>query len=162
MNAKIFDLTLILEEELSVGVQLGDNLAAQKQALVAWDVDELVGQIDGREQWVRRLTELEEKRSQILTGISAAGPSLTLRQIIAGLPKESAERRRLFELREQVMNTFVQLQAEERILHMLMRNLQTHIQEALQPLGRPQAPTYGESGATEPHRPVTSLLHSRV
>ena len=162
MHVKISDLTSVLEEELKVGGQLGDNLAAQKKAIAAWDVGDLLDQIDAREQWMRRLSELENRRKQILTGLDAAERTLTLRQIIAELPKDSPDRSRLFELRERVRHTFVQLFAEEQNLHLLMSNLQSHIQEALEPLGRPQAPTYGESGAAEPHRPATSLLHSRA
>lgn len=162
MNAKMSDLILILEEELSVGAQLGANLLAQKNALVAWDVVDLVGQIEAREQWVRRLAELEERRNQILAELNPEAKSITLRQLIAALPEESAEKSRLFGFRERARNTFFQLQAEEQYLQSLMKNLLAHVQEALQPLGRPQAPTYGESGSAEAHRPESSLLRSQA
>ena len=86
-------LTRLLREELSVGEQLEQNLAAQKKAIVAWDVVQLLELIDAREPWVRRLGQLESQRADWL---SRSAPQLsTLRQLIAQLPQDHSCRHEL-------------------------------------------------------------------
>lgn len=62
MSTELTDLTRVLEEEISVGEELWRNLSAQKQAIVALDVAELLVQINAREPWLRSLGEFESRR----------------------------------------------------------------------------------------------------
>lgn len=66
MSTELTDLTRVLEEEISVGEELWRNLSAQKQAIVALDVAELLVQINAREPWLRSLGEFESRRCRIV------------------------------------------------------------------------------------------------
>jgi flagellar biosynthesis/type III secretory pathway chaperone len=161
MEARTTELADVLEEEISVGEELERNLAAQKKALIGWDVGGLLEQITAREPWLRTLGELEIKRKEILhkTQLNHAA---TLRQLLAQLPKEAPEAQRLDSLRMRGCQIFARLESDERSLHELMENLLAHIQEALQPLLRSALPLYGETGTASSARPPSALIHSKV
>lgn len=162
MNALVTRLAAVIEEEISVGEELERNLAAQKKALVAWDVAGLLQHITAREPWLRALGALEIKRKEILQGTELSNNAATLRQLLAKLPKDVPEAQRLRHLRERGGEIFTRLDSDEHALHGLMENLQAHIQEALRPLLRSAAPLYSESGTAEPARPTSALIHSKV
>ncbi len=162
MNAGVTQLADVLEEEISVGEELERNLAAQKKALIGWDVTGLLRQITAREPWLRVLGALEIKRKKILQGTELSNNAATLRQLFAKLPKDAPEGQRLRHLRERGSKIFTRLEADERALHELMENLLAHIQEALRPLLLSAAPLYSETGAAESARPPSALIHSKV
>ena len=162
MNAQVTQLADVLEEEVSVGGELERNLAAQKQAIIGWDVAGLLEHITAREPWLRALGALEIKRKEILQGTELANDAATLRQLLAQLPKDAPEAQRLRQLRERGSAIFTRLNGDEQALHGLMENLLGHIQEALRPLLRSVAPLYSETGAAEPARPPSALIHSKV
>jgi flagellar biosynthesis/type III secretory pathway chaperone len=162
MNKDLTRLAEVLEEEIAVGEELCRNLAAQKKALIAWDIVDLLGKIETREPWLRRLGELEERRNGLLLQSDAFTASATLRQAIAQLPIESVDRARLVALRERTRIVFNRLQTDEKDLHDLMGNLMALIQEALSPLLEPMGPTYGERGTAERRRPASALLQSKI
>jgi len=58
MSLALDRLAAILEQELAVAEELETNLAAQKQAIVDWNIENLLGQIAARESWLRLLGEL--------------------------------------------------------------------------------------------------------
>ena len=66
MTTQLADLAQTVEEEISVGDALCRNLKAQKQTIVAWDVAELLVQINAREPWLRSLGELQSRRCCIV------------------------------------------------------------------------------------------------
>jgi flagellar biosynthesis/type III secretory pathway chaperone len=162
MNAHVTQLADVLEEEVSVGEELERNLAAQKQALIGWDVAGLLEQITAREPWLRALGALEIKRKEILQRPELSNNAATLRQLLAKLPKDALEAQRLRHLRERGREIFTRLDSDEHALHGLMENLLAHIQEALRPLLRSAAPLYSEAGTAEPARPPSALIHSKV
>ena len=162
MHFDLTQLVVVLKEEITVGEELHRNLEAQKKAIVVWDVVSLLEQIDARESWVRSLSELEEKRSEILNRISSTNGPMTFRQIIATLPLQGSERILLGQLRERTRKVFTRLQAEERSLHELMQSLLAHIQGALTSLVDPLVPIYSESGITPPPRTRSGLLHGKA
>lgn len=162
MNALVMQLADVLEEEVSVGEELERNLAAQKKALIGWDVAGLLQHITAREPWLRALGALEIKRKEILQGTELGNNAPTLRQLLANLPKDAAEAQRLRHLRERGGEIFTRLDGDEHALHGLMENLLAHIQEALRPLLRSTAPLYSESGTAESARPPSALIHSKV
>jgi hypothetical protein len=162
MNEDLTGLAEVLEQEIAVGEELCRNLAAQKKALIAWDIVYLLEKIDAREPWLRLLGELEQRRNGILRQSHAFTASATLRQAIAQLPIESMERGRLATLREQTRIVFNRLQTDEKDLHGLMGHLMALIQEALSPLLEPMGPTYGERGTAERPRPASALLQSKI
>ncbi len=162
MDARATRLADVLEEEISVGEELERNLAAQKKALIGWDVGGLLEQITAREPWLRVLAALEIKRKEILEETELSNNAAPLRQLLAKLPGELPEAQRLNYLRQRGREIFMRLQSDERALHELMENLLAHIQEALQPLLHPSLPLYGESGVAEPPRPPSALIHSKV
>ncbi len=161
MDACATQLADVLEEEISVGEELERNLAAQKRALIGWDVTGLLEQITAREPRLRTLGELEIKRKEILQE-AQLDDAATLRQLLAKLPKDALEAQRLRYLRERGGEIFTRLDGDEHALQELMENLLAHIQEALQPLLRSALPLYGETGAAEPARPRSALIHSKV
>jgi hypothetical protein len=162
VSTDLAELVSVLENEISVGEELSRNIEVQKQAILDWDMVKLLEQIDGREPWLRSLSQLEEQRCEIVKHIGLRSGSLTLRQIIAALPQEGSERVRFGQLREQTEKVFTRLRAEERSLHELMETLLAHIQEALTSLAPPLVPVYSENGVTLPSRTKSGLLCSKV
>ena len=162
MRTDLTELVSVLEDEIVVGKDLQRNLEAQKKAIVAWDMVNLLQQIAAREPWLRSLSCLEEKRSEILNRANLTHAPVTLRQIIATLPQEDSERALLAQLRERTWKVFSRLHAEEQTLHKLMQDLLAHIQEALSSLAGPLVPVYSESGMTPLPRTRSGLLHGKV
>jgi hypothetical protein len=158
MNIELTELAAILEQEIAVGEELSRNLEAQRRALVAWDVVSLLLEIEARAPWLRTLSELEEKRVAILKRFAPASAPGTLRELIAQLPADQAERGRWRNLQEDGRALFTRLGAEERDLNQLMENLVSHIQEALNCLARPAVPLYGETGAVDMQKPSSALI----
>ena len=162
MGTPLNELAQLLEEEITVGEELRRNLTAQKHAIVAWDVTELLAQIKAREPWLRLLGELETRRDRLISESDLFNETPVLRRAIAALPKESAETSRLIALRQRTRDTFVRLQGDEEHLHLLMENLLSHIQEAFLTVSHPAVPTYGEKGVAEAARPASTLLCSKA
>jgi len=162
MNSYLNELTGVLNQEITVGEELSRNLEAQRRALVAWDVVSLLLEIDAREPWLRLLGQLEEKRVAVLKEFAPAGAPATLREMIAQLPADQAERERWRDLQERGRALFSRLHAEERDLKALMENLASHINEALGFLTRPAAPLYRETGAADLQTPSSALLYRQA
>lgn len=163
MSIAMEQLTAILEQEITVAEELERNLAAQKQAVIDWNVEALLAQIAAREPWLRQLGDLEQKRQEFLTGSGVYHALTTLRQLLAHLPAHSPEYARLKGLHERTRAVFTRLQADEQNLHSVMSQISAHVQEALGTFTQPALSLYGESGAAGGAQPAASaLLQSRV
>ena len=162
MNSYLTELTGVLNQEIAVGEELSRNLEAQRRALVAWDVVSLLLEIEAREPWLLMLGQLEEKRVAVLKQFEPASAPATLREMIAQLPADQAERERWRDLQERGRALFSRLHAEERDLNALMENLASHINEALGFLARPTVPLYRETGAADAQRPSAALIQRQA
>lgn len=159
MTIWLNDLAAILEQELAVAEKLENNLAAQKQAIVDWNTEELLAAIDAREPWLRRLGELEEARS-VCVAQHDDSKKLSLRDLLALVPPTAPQLPQLRALQRQTKQIFTRLYADERRFNALLKNLRNLIDEAWSPLMQSTPPTYDESG--EGQRPTANLLHSRA
>jgi len=148
--------------EINEGDALCRNLKAQKQAIVAWDVAELLVQINAREPWIRSLGELASRRCHIVGETYVFNEAATLRQTMAKIPNDSVEKTRFIALRERTRNTFVQLQEEGPHLHLLMENLLSHIQEVFAPVLQPASPTYGEMVSRKRRGPLPRFFTAKL
>ena len=162
MSIALDRLAAILEQEITVAEELEHNLAAQKQAIVDWNVEALLGQIAARESWLRLLGELEQKRSEFLSQSGMPQALTTLRQLLADLPPGAAEFSRMSALRERTRAVFARLQADQQNLHSVMHHISAHVQDALGSLTRPTLSLYGESGVAGGAPAASALLQSRV
>jgi hypothetical protein len=162
MNLEMNALATVLEEEIAIGDQLRLNLAAQRDALVAWDMDALNARIEAREAWIRSLGELEARRARILEMQTGPGHLITLRELIGACTEDLPGRQRLESLRVRARETFVKLQADERDLNGLMATLLSHFHAALEPLASPSVAVYCESGAAASERPSSALIRSKI
>jgi len=162
MNACLSELAAILEQEITVAEELEQNLAGQKQAVLDWNMEQLIAQLDARTPWLSQLEALERQRADCLVRSGFDHRTTTLRHLLAGLPPDAPERDRLAALQGDSKKIFRRLQADERLLHELMENLLGHIHGALKSLLPPQPTTYGETGVAEAPRPETTLLHGRA
>ncbi len=162
MRTQTAELAAILENEISIGKDLLGNVEAQKKAILHWDIDNLLAQIKARELHLRSLTELETRRAKVVKSTNSRGVAVTLRQIIATLPKESSERAQLAQLRDNASKLFNRVHSEETAMHEFMKTLLAHIQESFKMLSPALVPIYGESGAALSQRPEPGLLHSKV
>ncbi len=162
MNTALSHLLDVLEEEIAVGEALSRNLAAQKQAIVAWDMAGLLRELEAREPALQHLAELEEKRSRILGELRSSEEPLTARRLIAELRQDAPERDRLRGLRERTSLTFTRLHADEWNLHRLMEALVGHSQDAFGSSTVPSVPLYGETGAPAPQRTSSAFLRNKV
>ena len=162
MTMALDRLAAILEQEIAVAEELETNLAAQKQAVVDWNVEALLAQISARETWLRLLGELEQKRQDYLSQSGIDKTLTTLRQLLAGLPPGSPEYGRMTALQDRTRAVFTRLQADQQILHGVMTHMAAHVQDALGTLNRPGLSLYGESGITGNAPTPSALLQSRV
>jgi flagellar biosynthesis/type III secretory pathway chaperone len=162
MSIALDRLAAILEQELTIAEELENNLAAQKQAIVDWNVEALLGQIAARESWLRLLGELEQKRSEFLNQSGMHRALTTLRQLLADLPPNGPEFKRMSDLQERTRAVFSRLQADQQNLHGVMSHISAHVQEALGALTRPALSLYGESGVVGIAPAASTLLQSRV
>ena len=162
MNPSLNDLAAILEKEIAVAEDLEVNLSAQKQAIIDWNVDALLDEIEAREPWLRVLDELEQKRTDLVLQAGLGAGAVTLRRLIAALPAHAPQLPRLRALQQRARNIFTRLQAGEQTTHSLMANILAHIHEAFGALTQPAVSLYGESGAADMPRPSSALLQSRV
>ena len=162
MNPELNELATVLEEEIAVGEELSHNLAAQRQALICWDMDALIAKIEERGPWLRSLGELEVRRHNLLAQGGGPNESVTLRRLIAACPEDLPARHRLQTVRARARETFVRLQADERNVNGLMENLLSHLNEALRPLARPAVSLYGDTGAAAVQRPSSALIRNKA
>lgn len=158
MVGHLAQLTGVLEEEISIGEELERNLAAQKKALIGWDVAGLLQEIAAREPSLRSLGALEQKRADILSEIRSSNDGVTVRQLISAFPQDASDSARLRCIRERAQEIFTRLHHDEHAFHCLMENMLCHIQEALRPLLQSPAALYGEKGAAELSSRATSAL----
>jgi hypothetical protein len=156
------DFAALLDEEAAVGEELRGNLAAQRRALVAWDMQALIAGIDAREAYLRSLAELERRRIMLLEQAGVTDTSFQLKQLIAHIPDGLPIRRRLATARARALETFTRLQADERNLNSFMASLLEHLRDAVSPLARPDVSLYGDTGAAPSQRPVSAFIRNRV
>ncbi|HEX2226062.1 MAG TPA: flagellar export chaperone FlgN [Candidatus Binatia bacterium] len=161
MNLVTDQLAALLEQEIAIGDQLLLNLAAQRNALAAWDMGTLNMTVTAREDWLRSLEELEVRRASMFAKQSGPG-HLTLRELIRSFHEDSPERQRLESIRVRARETFLRLQADERDLSDLMETLLSHFHAALRPLTSPSLEVYSESGAAAPVQASSTLIYSKV
>ena len=162
MNLVMDQLAALLEQEIAIGDQLLLNLAAQRNALAAWDMGTLNMTVAARKDWLRSLEELEVRRASMFANQSSPGHLITLRELIRTSHQDSPERQRLESIRARARETFLRLQADERDLNELMETLLSHFHAALRPLTSPSLAVYSESGAAAAVRPSSALIHSKV
>lgn len=162
MSIALDRLAAILEQELAVAEELETNLAAQKQAIVDWNIEALLGQIAARESWLRLLGELEQRRGEYLDQSGIPQRLTTLRQLLAGLPPDAPEFNRMSALQERTHAVFTRLQADQQTLHNVMSHISAHVEDALGSLTRPELSLYGESGVAGSTPATSALLQSRV
>jgi hypothetical protein len=156
------DLAALLDEEVAIGEELRRNLAMQRQALIAWDMEVLIAAIEAREARLRSLAELERRRVAVLQQGRATEASLQLKHFIAEIPDGVPVRRRLQTARARALEIFTRLEADERNINGLMENLLEHLREALTPLARPVISLYGERGAAAPQRPASAFIQNKA
>ena len=162
MNLKMNELAAVLEEEIAVGDQLRSNLAAQRRALIAWDMEALNARIGAKEAWVRSLGKLEAVRARMVQIQGDCARPISLRELIRACPENLPERQRLESIRLRAREIFLQLQADERDLNGLMETLLSHFHAALKPLASPPVAVYCESGAAASEQPRSTLIRSKA
>jgi FlgN protein len=145
MNLELNDLAVVLEEEIALGDKLRLNLAEQRHALAAWDMDALIARIEAREAWIRTLGELEARRARIVEIQGDSDKPVSLSELIRDCPEDLPARQRLQSVRARARETFLRLQADERDLNLLMETLLSHFHVALKPLASSSLAVYGES-----------------
>src|SRR5258706_13783625 len=91
MNIDVSNLIAILEDELRAGENLQRNLDAQKQAIIAWDVEGLLVHVEAREVCLRVLNDLENRRIEVLSALPLNEVPDELSQLIAQIPAKSVE-----------------------------------------------------------------------
>jgi len=162
MISDLNDLAALLEEEITVGEELRRNLTCQRQALVDWDMDALIAGIEAREICVRSLGELEQRRLEMLKQEGVTNTSIKLKLLISQSPEDLPGRQRLQSVRTRALETFSRLQADERSVNGLMKDLLAQLREALTPLARPTVSLYGDKGGAACQRPASAFIHNKA
>lgn len=162
MNQDLNELMALLEEEFAVGEQLRGNLEAQKQAIVSWNVERLLHEIESREVLLCSLGAIERKRVACIERMTVGHNHRTLSELLAQLPREGSAAGSLETLQTRTRKLFFGLRLAERNLYELTVNLKALLQEALSGLKPVAVPLYGESGIATPHPPEASLIRSKA
>ena len=162
MNIDVSNLIAILEAELRAGENLRRNLDAQKQAIIAWDVEGLLAHVEAREVCLRGLNDLENRRIEVLSALPLNEVPGELSQLITQIPNKSVEHARLRDLQQRSRTTFIRLRTDEEALLALKKNLVGHIGEAMRSLAQQGASVYSESGHGATYGSVPGLLYEKA
>ncbi len=148
------ELVEVLEAEVWMGEKLLDNLARQKEALLAWDSSTFLQHVEEKEVLLRELGSLEKRRQKLLLRFSPlCKEPPSLRGLSSSL-SSGPERERLELLRERLSHTYGRLRLEEKRLTGLLENLLGHVREALVSLSPTSLSLYGRQGAQTLPLPV--------
>lgn len=161
MTRALSQLAVVIGEEIALGEDLLENLAAQREAILDWKIAALIERIESREALLTSLAAAEDRRKKILADLTATeAPQLSLREIIARAGAgEAADA--LEPLRQRAEKLYRRLKREENSMLGLMQNLLQHIREAIAPLTRPEVSVYG-GGAALPARASSGLIQGKV
>jgi len=166
--ATLTDLIAVLEGEVQLGETLLHNLTTQKKAILTWDSAALLAQVEEKEHFVRLLTEMEERRHEIVRqllfvhGLSEVDNTPTLKTLLARLP-QTPQAALLDHLQQRAWRIYSQLRTEEKHLTSLMGVLLNHISEALGSLTPPpQMSIYGGNGTLAVLRPEPGLVQEKI
>ncbi|MGE0680712.1 MAG: flagellar export chaperone FlgN [Candidatus Binatia bacterium] len=166
--ATFTELIAVLEGEVELGETLLLNLAAQKEAILAWDSATLLLHVEKKEQLVRLLTGLEEQRLQIARqllhehGLPEAADIPALKVLLAQSPP-TPQTAALGYLQQRTWRIYSQLRAGEKHLTSLMGILLNHIGEALDSLAPPPPlSVYGGNGALALVRPEPGIVRGKA
>lgn len=162
------ELIAVLEGEVELGETLLLNLAAQKEAILAWNSAALLAHLEKKEHLLRLLEEMEEQRQEIVrrmlhdSGLSAVADAPTLKTLLARLPS-TPQTAALNHLHHRTWDIYSRLRAGEKHLTSLMGILLNHISEALDSLAPPPpVSVYGGNGALAAMRTAPGLMQEKV
>jgi hypothetical protein len=162
------ELIAVLENEVRLGERLLQNLAAQKDAILAWDSSALLEHVEEKEHLVRKLAEMEGQRQEairrLLTahGLPGEDGAPALKSLLAQLPP-TPYKAMLDLLQQRSWRIYSRLRVAERQLSGLMGALLNHIGEALGLLTTPsQIPLYAGNGALAASRPDPGFVQEKV
>jgi Mg2+ and Co2+ transporter CorA len=158
MTHELTELAAVVGEEISLGQDLLENLAAQRQAILEWKISSLIERIEGRESLLSNLGAMEERRRAIVSRLGGTDDAtLSLTEILCRV-SQADQAGELQRLQADARRTYTRLQAEEKSLLNLMDNLLQHIRDALSPLSRPDMRLYGEQGTSDSFTHASSGL----
>lgn len=162
------ELVAVLENEVELGETLLQNLAAQKEAILAWDSSALLSHVEKKEYLVRLLAEMEMQRQEVVRklllsqGISAGDDFPSLKALLARLPS-TPQTAALEHLQQRTWQIYSRLRAGEKHLASLMGMLLNHIGEALGSLiPPPRMSVYGEKGTLAVVRPESGIVQEKI
>lgn len=167
--ATFAELITVLENEVELGETLLLNLAAQKEAILAWDSATLLSHVEKKERLVRLLADLEGQRLETVCQLfheyklsMDGADSLTLKGLLAQSPP-TPQTAALAYLQQRTWKIYSQLRTGEKHLTSLMGILLNHIGEALHSLTPPpQISIYGGNGALAAVRPRPGIVQEKV
>jgi hypothetical protein len=166
--ATFTELIAVLEGEVELGETLLLNLAAQKEAILAWDSATLFSHVEKKEHLVRLLAEMEEQRLEIVHqllrehSLSETADIPVLKVLLAQSPP-TPQTAALGYLQQRTWQIYSRLRAGEKHLTSLMGILLNHIGEALDSLTPPsQMSIYGGNGALATVRPEPGIVQEKV
>lgn len=161
MDADVADLIAVLEAEVGLGESLQRNLDAQREAILAWNMEALLRQVEARETHLRTLAELEHGRMELLKALPVGMAASDLSHLVAQLVSHPKEQKQLRLLQKRSRQIFTRLLAEERTLQALKENLVAHIHEAMGQVLQKGASVYGGSGQVN-YGPPATLMYQKV
>jgi len=167
MMSTLTELIAVLEEEVQVGEELLLNLAAQKEAILAWDSSALLRHIEEKELLVRRLGTMEQGREETVCrllhahGLPSYEKTSALKALLAQLP-HTLQTATLDHLQQRAWQIYSRLRAEEKYLTSLMGTLLGHITEALHSFTPSSFSLYGEKGTLTSSRPAPGLVQEKI
>lgn len=160
-TAAVADLIAVLEAEVGLGESLQRNLAAQREAILAWDMESLLQRVEARETHLRTLAELERGRTELVKALPVGMASSDLSHLIAQLASHAKEQKQLRVLQKRSRQIFTRLLAEERTLQALKENLVAHIHDAMGQVLQKHPSVYGGSGQVS-YGPPATLMYQKV
>jgi hypothetical protein len=167
MMQSLTELIAVLEEEVLLGETLLRNLAAQKEAVLAWDSSTLLKKLEEKELLLRQLAVQEERREEAVQqllfehGLPDVEGTPALKTLLASLPA-TPQTAALDHLHRRAWQIFSHLRTGEKHLTQLMGVLFDHLSDALGSLTPSQVSLYGGKGTLTTSRPAPGLVQEKV
>ena len=162
------ELVAVLESEVELGETLLHNLAAQKEAILAWDPSALLSHVEKKEHLVSLLTEMETHRQEIVRklllshGMVTGNDPPSLKVLLAQLPL-TPQTAALERLQQSTWQIYSRLRVGEKYLAGLMGIILNHIGKALSSfMPPPRMSVYGENGALAVVRPEPGIVREKA
>lgn len=151
-----------ITDEIRLGEQLLSNMAAQREAILAWNAATLLERLTEKELLLYKLQALTAQQHELLNHqlcpvIEKPGAHAVPPQLSSG-PEKAA----LSDLGRCAQEIYARVQTEEQKLVSLLEHLLGHMGEVFASLAQAPVHVYGRNGTSSLSRPQSELIQGKA